>query len=100
MINLLSARFRKYLRRFHKLTVKACSETALFRKWCNQVFHNLEFGKYISYDDYHFFKTFKISCRLQKWKKKIEKKVFAFQIIAFELGVANSRNPEHYTWHR
>ena len=36
----------------------------------------------------------------KKKKKKIEKKLFVFQIIAFELGVANSRNLEHYTWDR
>ena len=32
-------------------------------------------------------------------EQKIEKKLFVLQIIAFELGVANSHNLEHYTWH-
>ena len=33
-------------------------------------------------------------------KKKNSEKVFVFQTIPFELGVANSRNLEHYPWHR
>ena len=32
-------------------------------------------------------------------KHKIQKKVFVFQIITFELAVANSRNTEHDTSH-
>ena len=30
----------------------------------------------------------------------MEKKFFVFQIIAIELGVANSRNVQQDTWHR
>ena len=41
MIKALSWRFCKYLGRFHMLTVKACSETALFREWSNKAFHIL-----------------------------------------------------------
>ena len=41
MIKALSWRFRKYLGRFHKFTLKAFSETALFRECSNQLFHNL-----------------------------------------------------------
>ena len=37
----LSWRFTKYLGRFHMFTLKACSETALFRVWSNQDFHSL-----------------------------------------------------------
>ena len=33
--------FRKYLGRFHMLTVKSCSQTALFREWSKQDFHSL-----------------------------------------------------------
>ena len=32
-------------------------------------------------------------------QEKILKKVFVFQIIVFELGVANSCNIQHDTWH-
>ena len=32
-------------------------------------------------------------------EQEIEKKFFVFQIIAFELGVANSRNFQQDTWH-
>ena len=32
-------------------------------------------------------------------EQEIEKKFFVFQILAFELGVANSRNIENYTCH-
>ena len=37
---------------------------------------------------------------IPEMKEKIEKMVFIFQIIAFELGVANSRNIEQDTCHR
>ena len=33
-------------------------------------------------------------------EQKIEKNFFVFQILAFELGVANSRNIEQDTCHR
>ena len=33
-------------------------------------------------------------------EQKIEKMFFLFQIIAFELGVANSLNIQYDTWHR
>ena len=33
-------------------------------------------------------------------EQKIEEKVFVFQILAFELGVANSRKMEKDTCHR
>ena len=33
-------------------------------------------------------------------EQKMKKKVFVFQIIEFELGVANSRNVQQDTWHR
>ena len=37
----LSLKFHKYLRRFHVLTVKACSETALFREFSKQDFDSV-----------------------------------------------------------
>ena len=33
-------------------------------------------------------------------EQKIEKKFFVFKIIAFEMGAANSHNPEQDTSHR
>ena len=33
-------------------------------------------------------------------EQKIEKKFFVFQVIAFQLGVANSRNIEQDTCHQ
>ena len=33
-------------------------------------------------------------------EQKIEKKFFVFQVIAFQLGVANSRNIEQDTYHQ
>ena len=47
-----------------------------------------------------FFKIFKIWCSFQKWQKKIEKMFFVFQIMAFELGVANCGNIEQDTCQR
>ena len=32
-------------------------------------------------------------------EQKIQKKFYVFQIIAFELGVANSRSVQQDTWH-
>ena len=57
MIKALSWRFRKYIRRFHMLTVKGCSETRLLGEWSNQAFHSLQFRKYITYDDQFFFEN-------------------------------------------
>ena len=37
---------------------------------------------------------------IREMEQKIEKKVFVFQIIAFELGVANSHNLEQATFRR
>ena len=54
MTKALSWRFHKYLGRFHMLTVKACTETALFREWCERDFHSPQFRKYIS-DEFHPF---------------------------------------------
>ena len=33
-------------------------------------------------------------------EQKIDKKIFRFKIIAFELGIVNSHNLEQATWHR
>ena len=42
------------------------------REWSKQVFHSLQFRKYISYGDDCFLKMFKISCKFQKWNKNCE----------------------------
>ena len=57
MIKVLLSRFRRYFGRFHMFTVKACSETALFREWSNQDFQSLQFRKFISYDNHLFFQN-------------------------------------------
>ena len=41
MIKAVSWRFRKYLGPFDVLTVKACSETALFKEWSKEDFQSL-----------------------------------------------------------
>ena len=47
-----------------------------------------------------FSKHLKFDVDSRNEKKKNSEKVFVFQTIPFELGVANSRNLEHYPWHR
>ena len=37
---------------------------------------------------------------IPEMEQKIQKKLFVFQIIAFQLGVANSRNIEQDTSHQ
>ena len=48
MIKVLSWRFRKYFGNFHMLTVKACSETALFREWSYEFFTVRNFGNILA----------------------------------------------------
>ena len=57
MIKVLSSGFHKFLGPFNMLTVKGCSEAALFREWSIQVFDSLKFRKYISYADLLFLKN-------------------------------------------
>ena len=45
------------LGRFDILTVKACSETALFIERSTQDFHSLSFQKYIGYDGHLLFRN-------------------------------------------
>ena len=47
-----------------------------------------------------FSKCLKFDVDSRNQKKKIKKKVFAFQIIAFGQGVSNSRNIQQDTWQR
>ena len=82
------------------LTVKVCSERTLFREWSEQVFLNALFWKYINYDDHLFFQNPSNLLYIPQMDQKIEKKFFLFQIIAFGLGVRNSRNLEPNTCHR
>ena len=100
MIKLLSWRFRKYWGRFQILTVKAFYETLLLRQWSNQDFQSLSFWKYVSYDHHLFFQNVSNLIEIAEMEQKIQKKFFLFQIVAFELGVANSRNIEQDTCHR
>ena len=39
------------------LTLKGSSETPPFREWSHELFDNLYFRKYISYDDFLFFEN-------------------------------------------
>ena len=68
--------------------------------WCDEVFHSLEIRKRISYDHHLFDQNVLNLMEIPEMEQKIGKKFFVFQIIAFELGVANSRNIEQDTCHR
>ena len=63
------------------LTVHICSETGLFSHLSNHASWGLEFRKYISFQAHLFFKTFKIWCRFQKFRKKIRKCFFCDHCI-------------------
>ena len=86
MIKALSWRFCKYLERFHMLTVKACSETALFSEWSKQVLHILWFLKYISYDDHHLFPNVENLMYIPEMEQKIEKMFFYFSDSCIWIG--------------
>ena len=58
MIKLRPFRFHKCLGRFHMLTVKGCSETALSKHSFNRVFHSLELRKYIGYEGHLLLRNF------------------------------------------
>ena len=100
MIKALLWGFAKYLGRFHMLTAKPCSETLLFVEFSNKDFHTLYFQKYIGYDDELFFQNVENLIYNPEMEQKIQKMFFVSQIIAFELGVANSLNLEQDTCHR
>ena len=78
-------------------TDEACFETPLLIEWCDEVFHSLEIRKHISYEQHLFFQNVENLRQIPEMEPKIEEKFFVFQIIAFELGVANSRNIEQDT---
>ena len=93
-IKLLRWRFCKYLEHFHRLTVKAFFEMTFFRECSNQDFYSLWLRKYISFGDHPFIKKcLKFDIDSMNGTKNWEK-FFCFEIIAFELGVTNSRNIE------
>ena len=83
------------------VTVNTFPEMAVFGEWSKQDFHSLWLWKYVTYFDHLFsLKMLKICYRVHKWKNKSEKKFVVFQIIAFELRIAGSRNIQQDTWHR
>ena len=70
------------------LLVKGSSETELFMHLSNHVFGVLNFGNTKAMRVIFFFKTFKVSARLQKSSKNLEK-LFVSEIIASELVSLN-----------
>ena len=73
---------------------------ALFREWSNQDNHSLWFRKYISYDIHLFSQNVWNLMWNPEMEQKLQKKVYVFQIILFEMGVENSDNLEQDTCRR
>ena len=75
--------FRKYLLRFHMLTVKAFSETELFREWSTKTFAVCYFGNTLAMTMILFSKNLKFDIDSRNGTKN-RRKVFRF------LGKCNS----------
>ena len=73
------------------LTVYKCSDMGLFRHLTNASFSSLKFQKQITSEDYLLFQSIPIFMQISKMQKKIQKIIFDFAIIAFELVVLDTR---------
>ena len=71
MIKVLWFRFLKCLGPFNMLTLKGSSETPPFREWSHELFDNLYFRKYISYDDFLFFENVSNLIDIPEMEQKI-----------------------------
>ena len=78
MIKLLSWTFQPCFGQFTKFLVERSSETGLFRHLSYNIFHSLQFPKYISHEDHLFFLNcakFNLDFKTAKKKKKIRTSV-------------------------
>ena len=90
MIKVLQCRFQQFLGPFGMLTVQRRSETELFSHLPNHFFCSLYIWQYISYETHVFFQIFQNLLQISEIKQKIEKELFPYEIIAFELIAVNS----------
>ena len=90
MIKVVPRIFKQCLAPFSMLTVEGPSETGLFRYLSKHLFCTPYFQKYISYQGHLFLQNVQTLMQIPEVEQKIDKKVFVFQIIAFELGATNS----------
>ena len=84
MVNVLSCRSQQCFRPFPMLLVEGSSQTRLFRHLPNHVFCSVQFPKYLSYKGNLFFQNVQNLILVPKTQKKIQKRLFVFQIIASE----------------
>ena len=70
--------------------VKVSSQTGFFLDiYLNTFFGVLNFGNISAMRLFFLWRAFKISCRFQKWKKKIRKMFLVSEIIASEIAAVN-----------
>ena len=81
--------FQQCLGWFTMLPVKQFPQKRLFRHISNHVFLNLSYRKYITYEDHLFAENNQNLMQSSNMQRKIEKKLFAFEIIATELVALN-----------
>ena len=71
------------------LVVEGYCEATLLRYLSNRLFASSEFRKYIGYERQLFVENVQNLMQMSKLKKKIQKKSFSLEIIAYEIVVLN-----------
>ena len=99
MIKVLRWRFRKYLGHLTGWLSKRFLKRCFLESGLTKFFTVCNSGNTLAMTIIFFFKMFEIWCRFLKSNKIFRKKIFPFQIFAFELGVANSCNVQQDTCH-
>ena len=79
---------------FTMLFLEGSSEMQLFRHFSNNIFRNPQLMKCIKYEDHLFCESVQNFIYILKMQRKMEKKLFVFEIIASELAVLICLNKE------
>ena len=90
MTKLLSWLFKQCFGSVIRLTVQKCCYTGLFPIWLSPLFAVSYFRNKSTLTLIFCFKVLKILFRLRKWRKKIKKRLFDLEMIAFELIALNT----------
>ena len=89
MVTVLLSSSQHCLNPFTMLPVKGSFETGLFGHISSHVFRSAYFQKEISYEGHLFFENVLNLMQISKMQKKMDKKLFVFEIIASELVALN-----------
>ena len=85
---------------FTMLFLEGSSEMQLFRHFSNNIFRNPQLMKCIKYEDHLFCESVQNFIYILKMQRKMEKKLFVFEIIASELAVLICLDKEKKSWDR